>query len=193
MLKIKLRTIWQALLSFSLVLLLALYPSVLGLSQDSTAVKSNSGTIEQQEQIASDNKIDGFPVVLDGKTILIVRRGVGAFSAEERANAIQKRLENIAQDDSLSIDNLKIISDSEDDVTYLTLNKQVILTITPQDARAYRTPRDKLAEEALQKIKDKTKEKKADEGHEHFIKLISGLQRDRCSGPFGMGGPRFMF
>ena len=50
MLKIKLRTIWQALLSFSLVLLLALYPSVLGLSQDSTAVKSNSGTIEQQEQ-----------------------------------------------------------------------------------------------------------------------------------------------
>ena len=153
MLRIKSRTIWQVLLSFSLVLFLTLYPSILGLTQDSTAVQSNPEMIEHQEQIASDNKIDGFPVVLDGKTILIVRRGVGAFSAEERANAIQKRLENIAQDDSLSIDNLKIISDSQDDVTYLTLNKQVILTITPQDARTYRTSRDELAKEALQKLK----------------------------------------
>ena len=141
--------IWQTLLGFSLVLLLTLTPSLLGVAQNPTA----SDTIEEQTQVAADNKIDGFPVVLDGKTLFLVRQGVGSFSAEDRANAITNRLETIARDDSIPIESLKIVSEPENDVTYLYLDKEVILTVTPQDARAYRTPRDELAKEAFQRIK----------------------------------------
>jgi hypothetical protein len=144
-----LRRIWQPLATFSLVLLLSLTPCLLVLAQNPTV----SETIQGQGQEAADYKIDGFPVVLDGKTLFVVRRGVGSFSAEERANAITKRLEKIARDDSMAIENLKIISDAEEETTYLILDKEIILTITPQDARSYRSPREELAKQAFQTIK----------------------------------------
>jgi small-conductance mechanosensitive channel len=147
------RRIWQALLTFSLVLFLTLTPSVSGVAQNPTAAELETTQEQAQVAAAADNKIDGYPVVLDGQTLFLIRRGVGSFSAEQRANAIAARLEKIAQDDSIPIDNLKIISDSEEGVTYLTLDKEIILTITPQDARSYRSPREELAKQAFQTIK----------------------------------------
>jgi small-conductance mechanosensitive channel len=144
-----LRRIWQALLTFSLALFLTLTPSLLGIAQNPTA----SDTIQEQAPAVAENKIDGVPVVLDGKTLFLVRQGVGSFSVEERANAITDRLETIAQDDSIPIENLKIVYEPENDLTYLSLDTEVILTFTAQDARSFRTPQDKLAKEAFQRIK----------------------------------------
>jgi hypothetical protein len=167
--------IWQTLLGFSLVLLLTLTPSLLGVAQNPTA----SDTIEEQTQVAADNKIDGFPVVLDGKTLFLIRRGVGLFSAEERANAIADRLEKFARDDSLPIESLKIVSEPENDVTYLLLDQEVILTITDQDAHSFRTPRDELAKKAFQTIKVALEQYRKDRS---ATKLVQGLIYTALSG-----------
>jgi small-conductance mechanosensitive channel len=164
------RKIWQALLTFGLVLFLTLTPSVFGVAQNPTAPESE--TTQEQVQVAADNKIDGFPVVLDGKTIFLLHQGVGSFSAEERANAIADRLEKIARDDSLPIESIKIVSEPENDVTYLTLDKEVILTINSQDARAYRTPRDELAKEAFQTIKSALEEYRKDRSPAQLLQSL---------------------
>jgi small-conductance mechanosensitive channel len=143
------RKIWQLLLTFSFVLFLTLSPSVFGVAQNPTAPE----TTQQQAQVAADNKIDGVPVVLDGKPLFVVRVGVGSFSPGDRAKVITDRLEKIAQDDSIPIESLETVPDPENDLTYLLLDKQVILTVTGQDARTYRTPRDELAKVAFQRIK----------------------------------------
>ncbi len=144
-----LRKVWRVLLTFSLVLFLTLTPSLFGVAQNPTA----PDTTQPQAQVSADNKIDGVPVVLDGKPLFLIRRGVGSFSAADRASVITNRLEKIAQDDSIPIESLKIVSDPDNELIYILLDKDVILTVTAQDARTYRTPQDELAKEAFQKIK----------------------------------------
>lgn len=168
-----LKKVWRVLLTFSLVLFLTLTPSLFGVAQNPTALDTN----QPQEQISADNKIDGFPVILDGKTLFLIRQGVGSFSAEERANAITDRLEKIAGDDSIPIENLKIVPESENDQIYLTLDKEVILTVTDQDARSFRTPRDEVAKKAFQKIKVALEQYRKDRNPARLLKnlIYTGL------------------
>ncbi|MFM6898678.1 MAG: mechanosensitive ion channel family protein, partial [Microcystis panniformis] len=63
----------HTLVIFIVVLLLTLSSPLLGIAQNPTQ---------------PENKIDGFPVMLDGKPLFFIRRGVSSFSAEERANTI---------------------------------------------------------------------------------------------------------
>ncbi|MFM6739349.1 MAG: mechanosensitive ion channel family protein, partial [Microcystis panniformis] len=79
------KKIVHTLVIFIVVLLLTLTSPLLGIAQNPTQ---------------PENKIDGFPVMLDGKPLFFIRRGVSSFSAEERANTITRRIERIAQNDS---------------------------------------------------------------------------------------------
>ena len=88
------KKILPILLTLSLALLLTLTPSLL------QTVYSETSSQPSQEQATPENKIDGSPVVIDGKTVWLVRGGIAGFSAEDRAKAITSRLERIAQDNS---------------------------------------------------------------------------------------------
>ncbi|QHV01592.1 mechanosensitive ion channel family protein [Synechocystis sp. CACIAM 05] len=142
------KRIGHMLVTFTIFLLLVLTIPTVGVAQNS----AQSGVLQSQTQ--TENAIDGFPVTLDGRPIFFIRRGVSSFSAEDRANAITQRIKRIAQNYSIALENLKIAPNPYDNSLYLSLDKEVILTITEQDARAYFSTPEVLARDGLQSIKD---------------------------------------
>ncbi|MCZ8250148.1 MAG: mechanosensitive ion channel family protein [Microcystis sp.] len=151
------KKIGHTLLIFFVVLLLTLTSPLLGIAQNPTQ---------------PENKIDGFPVMLDGKTLFFIRRGVSSFSAEERANAITRRIERIAQNDSIPIENLTIEQIPDDNSLYLSVDQEVILTVTERDAKAYRSTPKVLAQQALQKIQVAIAQYRQDRKPEQLLKNI---------------------
>ena len=151
------KKIGHTLVIFFVVLLLTLTSPLLGIAQNPTQ---------------PENKIDGFPVMLDGKTLFFIRRGVSSFSAEERANAITRRIERIAQNDSIPVENLKIKQIPDDNSLYLSIDQEVILTVTERDAKAYRSTPEVLAQQALQKIQVAIAQYRQDRKPEQLLKNI---------------------
>ncbi|MDB9434740.1 mechanosensitive ion channel family protein [Microcystis aeruginosa] len=151
------KKIGHTLLIFVVVLLLTLTSPLLGIAQNPTQ---------------PENRIDGFPVMLDGKPLFFIRRGVSSFSAEERANAITRRIERIAQNDSIPIENLTIEQIPDDNSLYLSVDQEVILTVTKQDAKAYRSTPEVLAQQALQKIQVAIAQYRQDRKPEQLLKNI---------------------
>ena len=147
----------DTLVIFIVVLLLTLTSPLLGIAQNPTQ---------------PENKIDGFPVMLDGKTLFFIRRGVSSFSAEERANAITRRIERIAQNDSIPVENLTIKQIPDDNSLYLSVDQEVILTVTERDAKAYRSTPEVLAQQALQKIQVAIAQYRQDRKPEQLLKNI---------------------
>ncbi|WNF14786.1 mechanosensitive ion channel family protein [Microcystis aeruginosa] len=151
------KKIGHTLVIFVVVLLLTLTSPLLGIAQNPTQ---------------PENRIDGFPVMLDGKPLFFIRRGVSSFSAEERANAITRRIERIAQNDSIPIENLTIEQIPDDNSLYLSVDQEVILTVTKQDAKAYRSTPELLAQQALQKIQVAIAQYRQDRKPEQLLKNI---------------------
>ncbi|NCS06974.1 MAG: mechanosensitive ion channel family protein [Microcystis aeruginosa G13-07] len=151
------KKIGHTLVIFFVVLLLTLTSPLLGIAQNPTQ---------------PENKIDGFPVMLDGKTLFFIRRGVSSFSAEERANTITRRIERIAQNDSIPIENLTIEQIPDDNSLYLSVDQEVILTVTERDAKAYRSTPEVLAQQALQKIQVAIAQYRQDRKPEQLLKNI---------------------
>ena len=151
------KKIWHTLVIFIVVLLLTLTSPLLGIAQNPTQ---------------PENKIDGFPVMLDGKPLFFIRRGVSSFSAEERANAITRRIERIAQNDSIPVENLTIEQLPDDNSLYLSVDQEVILTVTEGDAKAYRSTPEVLAQQALQKIQLAITQYRQDRKPEQLLKNI---------------------
>ncbi|NCR55431.1 MAG: mechanosensitive ion channel family protein [Microcystis aeruginosa L211-07] len=151
------KKIVHTLVIFIVVLLLTLTSPLLGIAQNPTQ---------------PENKIDGFPVMLDGKPLFFIRRGVSSFSAEERANTITRRIERIAQNDSIPVENLTIEQLPDDNSLYLSVDQEVILTVTEQDAKAYRSTPEVLAQQALQKIQFAITQYRQDRKPEQLLKNI---------------------
>jgi small-conductance mechanosensitive channel len=160
------KKIGHILVIFVVVLLLTLTSPLLGIAQNPTQPEL------LQNQTQPENKIDGFPVILDGKPLLFIRRGFAPFSAEERANTITRRIKRIAQNDSIPVENLKIVQNPYDNSLYLSLDKEVILTVTERDAKANRSTPEVLAQDALQKIKVALAQYRQDRKPEQLLKNI---------------------
>jgi small-conductance mechanosensitive channel len=99
------------------------------------------------------NKIDGYPVLLDNEPLFVVRQGVGMFSAQERAQAISQRLSLVARDPSIMPEQIQLVQESGNDLVYLRVDDTIILTISAQDAKAYRASQTELGQRALTKIR----------------------------------------
>ncbi len=103
-------------------------------------------------QAQRDHRIDGFPVLLDGQELLTIQRAISGFSAEERAQAITRRLNRIAQNESIAVSDLTIQRNADDNSVFLSVGPEVVLTITEQDAKARRSTPQILAERLLPMI-----------------------------------------
>jgi small-conductance mechanosensitive channel len=134
---------WRAFTTFVLVVCLIFITNLFAHSQEVTT---------------SDSKIDGVPVVIDGKTLFVIQARVGSFSPEERAKTITNRLDTIAQDNSLSVDSIKTEKRQEAKTTDIILGNRVIITLTEDDAKAARKTEKELADEYQQKIKTSIKQ-----------------------------------
>lgn len=62
-----------------------------------------------QSDISAGNPVDGFPVVLDGTELFRVRQGIpGVVSVQERADIVNTRLVQIANDESISPETIRV-------------------------------------------------------------------------------------
>jgi small-conductance mechanosensitive channel len=142
---------WQSLLMVAFLSLLLSFPTLGGLAQTRP---TEGGSPQPQDTLRPEsNLIDGYPVSLDGKTLLTVRQGVGLFSAQERAEAIVQRLERIAADRQIAIDSIQLVKQEDDQTLYLKTGDIVILSINEQDANVYGLALEELGQRALNTIK----------------------------------------
>jgi hypothetical protein len=82
------------------------------------------------------------PVIIDGYTLFSVR-GMSSYPAEERANVIRDRIENIAKDYSIPANSIKIVrSETSDD---LYAQNKIIVKIYDFDSRLEGVRREVLA------------------------------------------------
>jgi small-conductance mechanosensitive channel len=86
----------------------------------------------------------GFPVVLRGDTLLVIRARVGVFGPEERAEAIRDRILSISRDPEADTDSVYLQADGARIDLYV--DGRIVLTVTEEDAAAERLDREALAE-----------------------------------------------
>ena len=95
---------------------------------------------------------EGAPVDIGGEELFKIRAGVGAFSPEERAEAVSNRILKLADDPTIPADRITI--DDQPLTTNLTVDNRVLLTITDGDARVADQPRQELARNYQEKIQN---------------------------------------
>ncbi len=82
------------------------------------------------------------PVVFRGKTLFSIREGVGAFSQQERAQAIVTRMERLVKSDA----QIRVAPDQSGALgTEIDAGGVPLLVVTDEDARAAGRPRRELA------------------------------------------------
>lgn len=116
-----------------------------------------------------ENRIDGYPVLIDGQMILSIRRDIAGFTAQERALTITRRLKRIARNDAISVDDLTIQRSADDQSVFLSLGHEVLITITEQDAKADRSTPEALANQSLATIKAAINRYRADREPEKLL------------------------
>jgi small-conductance mechanosensitive channel len=97
------------------------------------------------------NKVDGFPVVLDGEVLFMVREGIaGATTAEERAEIISQRILVIAADPTLTPDLVRLTTDDSQSVVWA--GDTVLFTVRPEDEASFDLTHPELAATAVERI-----------------------------------------
>jgi small-conductance mechanosensitive channel len=94
---------------------------------------------------------EGWPVSLDGEVLFHVSAPLGPFSAEERAEESQQRIERIARDPFYSPDLLRI-EERDDEVRVYYRDKQVG-ALSAKEAEAYGAPATQVVEGLVQTVK----------------------------------------
>ena len=165
-----LRKTAKLLATFVVVLLLSLASPAFTHARSVARTESLPPPPPAASDVQSSDQIDGFPIVLDGKAILYIRRGIAGFSAEERADTISSRLKRFAQNDSLSIDDLTIQESQDDNSLYLRIGQDVALTVTERDAKASRMSSRQLAEQSFQQIQQALRQYRQDRKPKQLIR-----------------------
>lgn len=80
----------------------------------------------------SSTQIAAAPVVLRGQALFSIQTGVGAFSAQDRADAINKRLLTLAEDDAIALEAISISTQGE--TMNVGVGDRILVTLTPTDA-----------------------------------------------------------
>ncbi len=112
--------------------------------------------IPSLEDTVPGNRIDGFAVILDNQTLLVVRAPVGPFSAQERAGVITQRLQRLAQDNSIPVEDIRI--QAEEGLYSIVYGTRTLLTVTEADAKAARQEPPELVAYYLNIIRDAVQE-----------------------------------
>ena len=165
-----LRKTAKLLATFVVVLLLSLASSCFTHVRSAARTESLPPPPPAASDVQSSDQIDGFPIVLDGKAILYIQRGIAGFSAEERADTISSRLKRFAQNDSLSIDDLTIQESQDDNSLYLRIGQHVALTVTERDAKASRMTPRQLAEQSFQQIQQALRQYRQDRKPKQLVR-----------------------
>ncbi|MGK7954290.1 MAG: mechanosensitive ion channel domain-containing protein, partial [Crocosphaera sp.] len=99
--------------------------------------------------VENSSNNQGFPVVFDHINLLTIYEGNGSLSAEERADIITRRLNNIANDDKTEIKDDNFDLDDRGNIILILFKNKTLMTVTSDDAIAENMSRQELAENHL--------------------------------------------
>ncbi|MBF2077575.1 MAG: hypothetical protein IGR76_03415 [Synechococcales cyanobacterium T60_A2020_003] len=138
-------------------------------AQESTPVAQENAPTTQIVN-KEGNEVDGYPIVLDGNTLLQVRRGIpGVVSAKERAEIINDRIIAIANDASISPDSIR--AEEQNGATVVMAGDPVLLTVHDTDSINNQT-RQEIADQAVQFIQSGITQYRSDRSVESVVKGI---------------------
>jgi len=124
-------------------------------SKDSIVLKRQKDKIDSLRLI---NK--GIPIVPFRDTLFTVYRGVGGFTARERANSIEEKIRELSKSFDFSKDSIKVANDGNQFLIYS--NKNLITSINVQDALWENTTPEKLTDKYVNIIGDAVEKHRSD-------------------------------
>ena len=142
---------------------------LLGITLFLVAIAS-SPTYAQLNQASEQMSVEGAPVMLGRQTIFILESGIGSFSAQERANAVSDRINDLANDSDFRPNSIRV--DNQAEGPKLVAGDRFILAVTSADARTSGQTPQALAARYRQQI-------------------ITALEQDRAQ--FIRADPRIVF
>jgi small-conductance mechanosensitive channel len=130
-----------------------------------------SGVLAQSPPSPSPEPATEVPVVLGDETLFVIQATQGGLSPQQRAERLNQRLQEVAEDQSLPLTELQIYAaDSEGiPLTTISAGNILLLAISDQDANLAGQPRSELAEKYFQKIKDSVKKFRQERSLEYFL------------------------
>jgi len=90
-------------------------------------------------------------VVLDGKTLFVVRERVMSFTPEDRASAIRRKLEMFLKDPLSHPETITVLE--AETTSQIMWGEVVLMTVTDRDAAAEGKPRAELAKEVAESLR----------------------------------------
>ena len=130
------------------VALLGILMLVSGVTPADQAAVTRPGPEDNAELVAASSAVS--PVRLGGRTLFDVTNGIGSLSSAQRADAIEKRLEVLANGPSSVLAQLRVVE--TDHVSDIFAADSLIRTITEPDALAGGATRQELADRQVQII-----------------------------------------
>ncbi|GAB4373089.1 MAG: mechanosensitive ion channel family protein [Elainellaceae cyanobacterium] len=143
--------IWL-ILSITVVLTIAIHP------------------VQAQQSSPTGNQVDGYPVILDGTTLFRVKQGIpGIASAEERANIINERLTQLANDDAISPETIQV---KEQEDTSVVLSGDTVLFTVRENDRFGDQSRQATAAKTVERIQSAVTQYRQDRSADQVIRGI---------------------
>jgi len=92
----------------------------------------------------------GYPVMLMGDTLFMVRASIGAFTPEERANAISDRLRDVIHEKEYYPDSLQTVAVDND--LYVIYRSRTLLVIQPVDTAGIGMSMQEISNKVISKL-----------------------------------------
>lgn len=93
------------------------------------------------------------PVMLNDRVLFEIKTPVASFTTEDRARLSGQRIQQVADDENLSVNDIQIKNPPNSDHSTISVNKKVLVTITEADAQAAGLTREELGHEYLEIIR----------------------------------------
>ena len=108
---------------------------------------------QSEEESASAQQQQGYPVIVDGYEVFQVRQNLGAATAEQRAQRISAALEDLAMAQDFNPQDIKV--NEEGGVATVRYGDQLIVTINDAEAHGSGLPRKALGYQYSKLIQEK--------------------------------------
>lgn len=117
------------------------------------------------------NPVTEATVVLGDQNLFVIQASQGGLSPQQRAERLNLRLQEFAEDRSLPLTELQIYQGDGEGIPLTTIGagNMLLLAVSDRDASVVDQPRAKLAEEYFQKIKDAVNIYRQERSLEYFL------------------------
>jgi hypothetical protein len=120
--------------------------------QPSESPISTEDASTTEENTKKEEEVEIEDVTFQGKTLFTIKRKLGEISPEVRAQDISEKIDEIAKDYTISLDDLRLVD--LESLKLIQAGDQMIMALSEADAKAANKSLDKLADEYRVIIQD---------------------------------------